>query len=509
MKHAIVLLVVLAAIPTFSQTDTEVYLFDIIKKGETIKLNNQRNISNNKGYDNQPSIFNGNMVLFSSTRNKQTDIAVYDSKKAKVDWITETKNGSEYSPTKIPGKNEVSAIRLDQDGKQLLYRYNYETGKSKVLLEGLKVGYHTWFNQDILVSSVLEDNAMSLVVSNIKENTNHTFQKKVGRSLHKIPNSNLISYISKENKNWEIRSIDPITGATKKIINTISGSEDLCWLPDGTILMGKQNQIFKFNPKTDAGWNIFHTFMDKEIGNISRIATNTTGNMLAVVSDISPEHIVQKQLDAYNARDIDAFLATYNDDVLIYDYPNTVRYKGKEAMRPYYDKKFKNQPNLFCEIKHRIVLGNKVIDEEYVTYNDRKVRVISIYEIKNGKIAKVTFIKPQYDNDLEKSTLNIIDKQLDAYNTRDIDAFVATYTEDIKVYNFPYKFLYEGHKKIKEGYANFFNNTPDLNCKIKNRIVMGNVVIDEEFLTIHKQHYSAIAIYEVKNDKIAKVVFIQ
>ena len=38
---------------------------------------------------------------------------------------------------------------------------------------------------------------------------------------------------------------------------------------------------------------------------------------------------------------------------------------------------------------------------------------------------------------------------------------------------------------------------------------MGNVVIDEEFLTINKQHCSAVAIYEVKNKKIAKVIFIQ
>ncbi|PKV50463.1 hypothetical protein ATE84_2521 [Aquimarina sp. MAR_2010_214] len=509
MKHPFVLLVLLTTIPSFSQTDTEIYLFDITKKDKTITLNNQRNISNNKGYDNQPSIFNDTIVLFSSTRNKQTDIAVYNSKNTTIDWITETKNGSEYSPTKIPNKDQISAIRLDQDGKQLLYRYDYKTGKSKVLLQGLKVGYHTWFNENILVSSVLEDNAMSLVVSNIKKETNHTFQKKIGRSLHKIPNSNLISYISKENKDWEIKSIDPITGITKKIINTIFESEDMCWLPDGTILMGKQNRIFRFNPKTDTGWSIFYTFMDKEVGNISRIATNAAGSMLAVVSDISPEHIVQKQVDAYNARDIDAFLDTYYDDVLIYKYPNTVRYKGKEAMRPYYDQKFKDEPNLSCEIKHRIILGNKVIDEEYVTYSDRIVKVISIYEVKNGKIAKVTFIRPQHDTDIEKNSENIINKQLEAYNARDIDAFVTTYSKDIKVYNFPYKFLYEGHEKIKKGYINFFKNTPDLNCKIKNRIVMGNVVIDEEFLTINKQHYSAIAIYEVKNKEIAKVIFIQ
>lgn len=398
---------------------------------------------------------------------------------------------------------------MDKDGKQLLYQYNYKTGASKVLLEDLKVGYHTWYNQEIVVSSVLEEGTMSLVVSDIKNKTNKSFQKKVGRSLHKIPNSKLISYISKENKEWEIRSIDPSTGTSKKIINTIAQSEDMCWLPDGTILMGKGNRIFKFNPKTDSKWNTFHTFIDKEIGTISRIATNINGTMLAVVSEISPEHIVQKQVDAYNSRDITAFLATYNDNVTIYNSPNTVRFEGKKSMLPYYDKKFKNEPNLYCEIKHRIVLGNKVIDQEYVTYSDRNVSVASVYEIENGKIAKVTFLRPQKDNTDAKNPEKIVQQQLDAYNTRDIEAFIATFTKGVKVYNYPNKFLYEGQEKMREIYTDFFKNTPDLNCKIKNRIIMGNRVIDEEYITINGQSFNAVAIYEVENGKIATVTFIK
>ncbi|WP_282080233.1 nuclear transport factor 2 family protein [Aquimarina algiphila] len=508
MRNTIVLLTIFITSSLFSQTDTEIYLFDIIKKGETITLDNKRNISNNEGYDNQPSFFD-DTVLFSSTRKKQTDIAAYHIKTEKINWITSTQEGSEYSPTKIPNKDEISSIRLDRDGKQLLYRYNYKTGESKALLEGPKVGYHTWYTPDIIVSSVLEDNAMSLIVSNLNDGSNHTLQKKVGRSLHKIPNSKLISYISKENKIWKIKSIHPMTGITQEIINTIPGAEDMCWLPDGTILMGKGNTIFQLNPKTDTRWSAFHSFTDKEIGNITRIATNITGNLLTVVSDISPEHIVQKQVNAYNARDIDAFLSTYSDNISIYNYPNTIRFTGKEEMRTYYEEKFKKEPNLHCKIKHRIVLGNKVIDEEYVTYKDRNVSVAAIYEVENGKIIKVTFIRPLSETNEKKNPEKIIQKQLDAYNARDISAFIATYSKTIKVYNFPNKLLYEGQEKMKKNYTGFFEQTPDLNCKIKNRIIMGNTIIDEEFLTIKSKNYSAVAIYEVENTKIAKVTFIQ
>ncbi len=283
----LILLIILLSFSAFSQTNIEVYLFDLIINDGKIELDNKRNISNNEGYDNQPSFYNDNIVLFSSTQNNQTDIAAYNIRDSKIRWISNTPNGSEYSPTKIPNQKQISAIRLDNDGKQLLYKYDYKTGSQKVLLKDLKVGYHCWYNPEIIVSSVLDDNSMSLVVYNLKDNSNYTFQKNVGRSLHKIPNSKLISYISKENEVWEIKSLDPISGATKKVINAIPEAEDMCWLISGTILMGKGNTIYKFNPATDADWSVFHTFEDKEIANITRLATNTIGNMLALVSDIS------------------------------------------------------------------------------------------------------------------------------------------------------------------------------------------------------------------------------
>lgn len=377
----------------FSQSNTEVHLFDVSQKGEHYVLSNHKNISNNDGYDNQPSFYDDNSVLFSSTTNNQTDIASYDISTNKIKWINSTPDGSEYSPTKIPNQEDVSAIRLDNDGKQLLYQYDYKTGTSKVLIEDLKVGYHTWFNQETLLSSVLVASGMSLVVSNLNDNSNTTYQNKVGRSLHKIPNSNLISYISKEGKIWEIKSINPITGATKKIINTIPGVEDMCWLNDNIILMGKGNTIFKFNTKTDKSWNVFHTFTNKELGNITRLTVNASATKLAVVSDVSPEHIVQKQLDAYNARDIEGFLATYTKDIKAYKFPNTIEFEGLEEMRKIYADFFNSTPDLHCKIKNRIVIGNKVIDEEFITANGQSFGAVVIYEVKNGKISKVTFVQ--------------------------------------------------------------------------------------------------------------------
>ncbi|WP_299438874.1 hypothetical protein [uncultured Aquimarina sp.] len=285
MQNRLILITLLHVFILSAQSDTEVYLFDLSKNGNVLELSNQRNISNNKGYDNQPSFYNDNILLFASTRNKQTDIAAYNIRDNKVNWISKTSQGSEYSPTKIPNQKAISAIRLDTTGKQLLYQYDFKTGKPQVLIQDLVIGYHTWVTKDIVASSVLEDGGLSLVVSNLTENTNKTFQKKIGRSLHKIPNSQLISYISKEGEQWEIKSINPITGETNKIINTIPKAEDMCWLINGTILMPKDNIIYKFNPKTDTDWSVFHTFENKEISKITRITTNAISNLVALVSE--------------------------------------------------------------------------------------------------------------------------------------------------------------------------------------------------------------------------------
>ncbi|WP_185154130.1 amidohydrolase family protein [Fulvivirga sp. M361] len=107
----------------------------------------------------------------------------------------------------------------------------------------------------------------------------------------------------------------------------------------------------------------------------------------------SPAEVVQRQVNGYNARNIDAFMATYSDDIELYRFPDERFVKGEEEMRNRYAKMFEMTPNLYCEIKNRMVLGNRVIDQEYVRKNDAFVNAIAVYEVNDGKITKVTFIK--------------------------------------------------------------------------------------------------------------------
>lgn len=498
----------LCGITLYGQSDTEVYLFDLTTDSNGTRLSNQRNISNSKGYDNQPSFYNDNQVVFASTRNGQTDIAAYNVRDSEIAWINDTGFGSEYSPTKIPGQKAVSAIRLDTNGLQRLYRYDFESGRSNLLVKDLVIGYHVWFNDHIIISAVLADGGLNLVRSNLKDGTNVTLQKNIGRSLHNIPNTQRISYVSKETADWEIKSIDPLTGATEKIVGIRKESEDYCWLNNGMIVLSSGNYLLKYDPKTDTRWTPLKAFTDSNIWNISRVATNSISTQMAIVSEVSPDITVQKHIDAFNTEDRAAYFNCFSSNVVVQNYPDQVRYKGIDQLKKDYNNFFDRTTNLKVEVVKRMISGNKVIYEEIGTADGKKQRHATIFEVSSGKITSMTFIPSNGKSQEEEMTEQIVQQQLDAYNARDIDAFMNTYSDDIKLFNYPTELRSEGQTTMRQGYASYFKNTKDLHCEIKKRIVIGNKVIDQEYITANGANFSAVAVYEVTNGKISKVTFL-
>lgn len=107
----------------------------------------------------------------------------------------------------------------------------------------------------------------------------------------------------------------------------------------------------------------------------------------------SPEAIVQAQLDAYNRRDLEGFLAFYSDDAVLVNYPDQITQVGKIQMRDRYEKRFAN-PNVRAEILKRIVFSNFVVDHERITAPPTTdvIEAVATYEVKDGKIVRVTFL---------------------------------------------------------------------------------------------------------------------
>jgi hypothetical protein len=103
------------------------------------------------------------------------------------------------------------------------------------------------------------------------------------------------------------------------------------------------------------------------------------------------EAVVQRQLDAYNARDVAALLATYADDAMMFEHPSKLLASGSAALRERFVARFQ-EPDLHARLLGRIVLGSRVVDHERITRNFPEgtgtVELVMIYEVQNGRIAK-------------------------------------------------------------------------------------------------------------------------
>jgi len=116
-----------------------------------------------------------------------------------------------------------------------------------------------------------------------------------------------------------------------------------------------------------------------------------------------PEHCVQQQLEAYNARDIDAFMQWWAEDCCYHSFPDRLLAKGTAEIRERHLVRFR-EPNLHGRLITRLSVGNLVIDQEVVTRTfpegPGEVDVIAIYEIEGGKISNAWFKmgKPRLQN---------------------------------------------------------------------------------------------------------------
>jgi len=134
------------------------------------------------------------------------------------------------------------------------------------------------------------------------------------------------------------------------------------------------------------------------VGFIAILASFNLAAQEYSVQEYQAVNIVDQQLAAYNAQNIEAFIATYHKDVEIYNFPNELKYKGRAKLKKAYQGMFSQLKCLNASSLKRIVLNNTVIDYELAQMCsekkeivDTKVEVIAIYEVEEGLIKRVMF----------------------------------------------------------------------------------------------------------------------
>ena len=280
-------LLVATIIPVFahSQGGTEILLFDLkAEKDGRYTISNGKNITNHKGYDNQPSFHPSKpeILYASAIDTTNVDIKIFNYTTGKTSQFTSTPE-NEFSPTVTPDRKFVSCVIQRKNGDQDLAKFPIEGGKPIVVVDHLKVGYHVWANDFELMLFVLKDSGNVFYYYNTMSKYDKAVTTGIKRSLHKIPGAYAISFVEKQGDVFMIRKYD-LTKETSDNITEFPGKDDYCWSPDGTLFTWKNGKLFSFRPGKDIEWQGVTIIGEKpDIKNGTRVAINAEGNKLAMV----------------------------------------------------------------------------------------------------------------------------------------------------------------------------------------------------------------------------------
>ena len=286
--------------------DTEIYLAPLKEANGAIELGGPANITNSPGYDNQPFFTSdGKQVLFTSVRGPapasgegsltRTDIYRYDIAAKSVARVTQTAEG-EYSPTAMLDGTRISVIRVEADGTQRLASIAPSGPRIQVevILPDVKpVGYHAWADDHTVAMFILGGSGApaTLQVADTRGGTARVLATDIGRSIQRMPGTGTARHISfvqrvrdGDRVTLTIKELDPATGQITTLTSAVEGSReaDLAWMPDGTLLVAKDDILHSWK-RGQTGWKEVTSLQKMSLQGVTRLAVSPAGDYLALV----------------------------------------------------------------------------------------------------------------------------------------------------------------------------------------------------------------------------------
>ncbi|MBA2729010.1 MAG: hypothetical protein H0U49_12670 [Parachlamydiaceae bacterium] len=114
------------------------------------------------------------------------------------------------------------------------------------------------------------------------------------------------------------------------------------------------------------------------------------------------------------------------------------------------------------------------------------------------------------NKEIEAETLEVVNRQLDAYNKRDYESFASCYCSDIISFdlNTSEQILEMSGSNFFKHYSNKLQENPKIHCKVIERITCGNLVIDKELISnFQGANHDEVVIYQVEEQLISKMWF--
>ncbi len=106
----------------------------------------------------------------------------------------------------------------------------------------------------------------------------------------------------------------------------------------------------------------------------------------------SPLELFERQVAAFNAHDLDAFVATYSEDTVVTSFGQTP-ISGRGELTAHYRRRFEDT-TLHCRIDRvEVFAGTWVVAQEYVSSADGGTAVLGVFEIADGGIQRASLLR--------------------------------------------------------------------------------------------------------------------
>ncbi len=272
------------ALSVYAQSSTDIWVYSMKEKKGRVTISKGERITNRDAYDNQPTFFRSDFLLYTAQMGDQTDIIVHNLYEGEDLNITNSPE-SEYSAQVIGNYDTFGAVRVEADGRQRIWLFHLD-GKSKpeVVMEQVEpVGYFAWNSINDVLAFVLGD-PITLVKGNVNEVDDFIVTSNVGRTIKVIPGTNDFAFErTEENGDINIYRLNDATDEFAVVIKKPEGAQDWCITNEGTYITSIGTKLYGYNPEFNSDWKVLTEIGSIAAKGITRMAVNQDNKRIALV----------------------------------------------------------------------------------------------------------------------------------------------------------------------------------------------------------------------------------
>jgi hypothetical protein len=278
--------------------ETEVWVGALDLRDGGFAVSDLKNISNHRGYDNQPSFLpDGQSLLFTTEALNldETGLGVhavrYDLRTGKSTPLPLARG---FSPTPT---NDGRIMLLREGG---VWLHDARGKLLRALTQTTQAGYFHRFEDETWVL-FMNDKDRRIVLYDPRSHALETMITGAITAPYRVPGQRAVTFVvqSEQTRTLHRLDVDDKRVTTLATIPFPTGGHHV-WTPRGTLFIASGAAIHEWDPRRPTEWPIVHRFDSPDLQGITRIALNATADRIAIVSTANDETVVRNSRAAVN-----------------------------------------------------------------------------------------------------------------------------------------------------------------------------------------------------------------